>query len=704
MSQQHGVSSSLASIEAAPPNGTETTSATSHLHPSTSSNSSVAPQSSNSRRSGTISGRVHIPKLSATTKELLARFAGNIKGTQQQQVLPRDDITPVSFAYSSNWNIQNTDPRRAGKMRASSTFIELPTAPFVYPTRVETSGDISSPVLGAPPSTNGGITETPPKSFGLANIAPKPTVAHAALAPALAGSQIPVHTPLPSEFLPPSSNGTNGTSEKSHGSVTITAKPTLAYSSSIPAPAGPQVQAHAQLPSEHQPQLTNGTHGATAKSIGPVNIAPKPAVTYSTSPPVSTGPQVPANIQLQPENPPPPPSLPPLAPAPTIINSSNTSLPKPSTAIPVKPTSSTRQRRGTGNRKSGSKKRKRGHDSDGEDIIRAVDSSSDESDIAPAATQTKSGRQVNRPSLYVPSPLSPAIPKEGNGPLGGSDKHQETTRSRKRVPRKGKNTNITCTYCQRGHSPPSNAIVFCDGCNRPWHQHCHDPPIGTEVTTVKEKEWLCCDCKPVNITILHPTVVRSNPSRVSGPLVHPPLVMPRTDVGGEHFSTDDRRRFLSTLSHAALVELLLTVSNKHPTVPMFPENMRSLPSSNFASSSQAIDAAITAPPTPLPSVSTDNPVPSNSVYPQPTVGEEKSDLPNTAPASERTRKRHYYESSDDESEYEFQEHRLYPRAGNGIRLSTNEEDLDILQEDPACSTFSYALHKPPSVIVGNDPA
>ena len=51
-----------------------------------------------------------------------------------------------------------------------------------------------------------------------------------------------------------------------------------------------------------------------------------------------------------------------------------------------------------------------------------------------------------------------------------------------------------CRVCQRGHSPQSNMIVFCDGCNTPYHQYCHDPPIGDEVVKVEEKEWFCSDC------------------------------------------------------------------------------------------------------------------------------------------------------------------------------------------------------------------
>ncbi|KAL4780923.1 hypothetical protein BJX76DRAFT_27772 [Aspergillus varians] len=704
MSQQYGVSSSLASIEAAPSNGTEarSTSSHSHPHPSSSSNTSTAIQTSNSSRSSTISGRVHIPKLSATTTELLARFTRNIKGTQQQQ-LPRDNQTPVSwrpFPLNSNCNIQDTNPRRSGTMRTSSTLIELPTAPFVYPTRVEAPVVTPSPAPAPTPSSNG-VNRASMEPHGLVNITSKPTVTFSALTPAPAGPQVSAHKQLPSQHQSPSSNGTNGALANLNGQKNIAPKPAVTYPTSTPVQHGPRVPANTQLPSEHQPPSSNGTNGTLAKHSASVNIAPRPAVTYPTSTPLSNGPQVPADIQLPPEHQPPPPPLAPLAPAPTPLNVPIASLPKPSAAMSVKDTSNPRRRRGARNRKSSSNKRKRGHDSDGEDIIRAVDSSSDESDIAPTATQTKSGRQVNRPSLYVPSPLSPAISKETNGLLGASDKPQETTRSRKRVSRKGKNTNTTCIYCQRGHSPPSNAIVFCDRCNSAWHQHCHDPPIQNEVITVKEKEWLCRDCKPVDIAILHPTVVRSNPSRTSKPPVHPPLAIPRTEVGGERFPIDDRRRFLSTLSHATLVELLLAISNKHSTVPMFPENMGSLPLSNFAPT-QAIVAATTSPSTLFSSVPTHNPIPPDSTHSAPTVGAEKNDQPSTDIPLKPTRKRHYYEeSSEDESEYEFQEHRLYPRAGNGVRLSTNEEDLDILQEDPACTTFSYTLHKPPSAIASN---
>ncbi|KAL4933662.1 uncharacterized protein BDV17DRAFT_64840 [Aspergillus undulatus] len=574
-------------------------------------------------------------------------------------------------------------------MKVSSCFIELPTAPFVHPTRVEEPVITPGPILAPVPSPNE-KNGTSTSSNGLAGIVPKPAVTYTTPVPVSADSQVPAAVQLPSEHRPSSSNNINGANFKPPGPINLAPKQ-LAVSTPVSVSAEPQVPATTQLPSEDQQPSTNDIDGTLTEPHAPANIAPKPAVTRPKSPSV---PAVPPPADVRPPlnyQPPPAPSPVPVAPvpaarAPLILKISRLSLLRLSAGIPVKAAYTSRQRRSIG--KGSSRKRKRGHGSDGEDIIRAVDSSSDESDTAPTATQTKSGRQVNRPSLYVPSPLSPALPT----PPGASHKPQQTSNARKRAPRKVKSTNIICVYCQRGHSPASNTIVFCDQCNRAWHQHCHDPPIGNEVVTVKEKEWLCRECNPVPNTILYPTVVRSNPKLTTKPPVHPPLTIPKTEVGGERFAPDDRRRFLSTLSHATLVELLLTISDKNPTVPVFPENMASLPSTNFAPS-QAILAGSTDTSTSLSSITTPNRISSNGL--------------SSAPAGadgQNARRGYYYESSDDESDYEFQDHRLYPRAGNGVRLPMTEEDLDILQEDPACTTFSYALYRTAPGILANGSA
>ncbi|KAL4938506.1 hypothetical protein BDV06DRAFT_225946 [Aspergillus oleicola] len=123
--------------------------------------------------------------------------------------------------------------------------------------------------------------------------------------------------------------------------------------------------------------------------------------------------------------------------------------------------------------------------------------------------------------------------------------------------------------------------------------------------------------------------------------------------------------------------------------------MATLPSSNFAPS-RALTTAEDPTSASISSLSTPNLTSSDANTSAPTAhAVNGNQQPSTISTAERIRRR-YEESSDNDSdsEYEFQEHRLYPRAGNGILLSNNQEDLDIMAEDPACTTFSYALHRP----------
>ncbi|KAF7588287.1 hypothetical protein BBP40_005912 [Aspergillus hancockii] len=447
--------------------------------------------------------------------------------------------------------------------------------------------------------------------------------------------------------------------------------PPFVHSNRVSTPAVPQQATTATTTST----LSQGSH---AKPSSLVTIAPKPAEAPSVAAPAL--PQ-PPSIQYPPQ---------PQAIAPAAKDS-------PPSAKRKRAAVAARQRRSTNGPKR--KRRRRGNDSDSEDIIRAEDSSSDESDVAPTATQTKSGRQVNRPSLYVPSCASPAVAKESSNSLDVSDNTHRpaaAAQKRKRVYRKGKDGIVSCIHCQRGHSPLSNAIVICGECNGPWHQLCHDPPVESEIVTVKERRWVCRECKPVPITVLQPTVVRSNPSLTGpslGPPVHAPLMMPKIEVGGEGFSADERRGFLSGLSHTALVELLVTLSDQHPTVAMFPGNLKAL-QSKFVFKPNKFTA-----PTPS-STSANTPTIANAINSALTnsgdIALQQTHLtPDFLPTPPAQQTQH--EDLGEESEYEFDDHRLYPRAGNGFRFSTNAEDMDIMLDDPSCRTFSYGLHGPAQI-------
>lgn len=604
MSRQNGATSSLAST-------LETTHGTprtiSSPHPSVSTvegntanstpPSSIDLSSKTSCSTGTVRGKVQIPKLSAATTELLSRIAGNIRGDQQKN----DNFTTRWSTSIFDPSLNSLNFQKFNTMKASSTIIELPTAPFAYTNNTLAPTAVSNQA----PITSGDGSSRPKKPV---TIAPKPSVT------VLAG---PSATLAPSQIQ-----------------QTLPSQPTALIPNPPLAPLAPS-----QIQTTFQPQ--------------PRGLKPK-------APLVS------------------------LAPKPAKVPDGN----------PQKATPGQRSRKNASNGSRKSRKRRRGGDSDGEDIIRAGDSSSDESDVAPTATQTKSGRQVNRPSLYVPPASSPAITK-----ANGTSSHGSETigaRRHKRVFRKTKEAYVNCMHCQRGHSPQSNAIVFCDGCNRAWHQLCHDPPIDSDVVNVVEKEWHCRECKPVQISIVQPTVVRSNPDLQAQALRHPlqhHVPSPKTEVGGERFSAEERRGYLSSLSHASLVELLVTISDRNPSLSMFPSNLKELQLSKFLFTSNTSAGPVSAATSTETITTTETPVSHSGKD----TTSEKPSTENTEeplPSASSSRKRHWYES-DEESEYEeFQEHRLYPRAGNGFRLSLNADDVDIMREDPDCPTFSYALHGP----------
>lgn len=54
-----------------------------------------------------------------------------------------------------------------------------------------------------------------------------------------------------------------------------------------------------------------------------------------------------------------------------------------------------------------------------------------------------------------------------------------------------------CKICQRRPSPAGNMIVYCDSCDRAYHQYCHHPPIDREEAAQKNRRWLCAGCRKI---------------------------------------------------------------------------------------------------------------------------------------------------------------------------------------------------------------
>jgi hypothetical protein len=158
-----------------------------------------------------------------------------------------------------------------------------------------------------------------------------------------------------------------------------------------------------------------------------------------------------------------------------------------------------RGRAGRGGRKplsEGIKIHEVSSDSDADDVLYDAENTR-------LATTSRSGRAITKPINFVP-----VIPSPTSGV------------KRKRYWGRRNPELAVCKACLRPHSPASNMIVFCDGCNTPYHRYCHHPPISQDVVDVPDMEWFCADCtvRPV------------------------PDVDVDTFVAGSHLSEDQVRR------------------------------------------------------------------------------------------------------------------------------------------------------------------
>jgi len=204
--------------------------------------------------------------------------------------------------------------------------------------------------------------------------------------------------------------------------------------------------------------------------------------------------------------------------------------------------------------------------------------------------------------------LSPRSPSSGRG--GWRGRGAGSTRGGRGGGRGGRALRTpgpasVCKSCSRGHSPTSNAIVFCDNCNKGWHQFCHDPPVGQEVLDVPERQWFCADC----------CVLREESSRLGG-------MRGRTE--GRALSLAEKRKHLQGMLKEELVGLLLHAVSANPTLQLFKERRGA-------------------------------------------NGEVEDDvLP-------------------------------YPKAGNGLRLPPESEDLDLLIDDDT-TTFSHTWEGIPEML------
>ncbi|MCJ1292595.1 hypothetical protein MMC34_004146 [Xylographa carneopallida] len=224
-----------------------------------------------------------------------------------------------------------------------------------------------------------------------------------------------------------------------------------------------------------------------------------------------------------------------------------------------KPRSNRGARSARGGMKGGKRKRSGGEDEEGHGN---GDTDSSET-FTPLPTQSRSGRKI-----FQANSSTPIIKIDDNSVMDASPSSRpqtglsESSKKKKSSYRRPPGANALCKNCGRGHSPSSNVIVFCDGCNTPWHQYCHDPPIKGAIVQIEEKEWFCADCM----------VSREEKHRIDG------------TAAGDGMSFTEKRKYFQSLPQEQLVSLLLHACSIHPSLPVFapkvPQNISSVVSSN----------------------------------------------------------------------------------------------------------------------------
>ncbi|KAG4302125.1 hypothetical protein PCK1_001397 [Pneumocystis canis] len=164
---------------------------------------------------------------------------------------------------------------------------------------------------------------------------------------------------------------------------------------------------------------------------------------------------------------------------------------------------------------------------------RKHDSEDEDEDYNMEGTKTKSGRKIHRPTQFNPAAKTPSK-RRGPGRRSAQDSH-------------------FCIVCQRGHSPSSNRIVFCDGCNFPYHQLCHIPVIDDLVINLSDSEWLCFTC---------------NKKRAKRTLL--------TGATGASLTEEEKKTYLASLPLSHLVELLFFCEKMCPNIPFYAPNTREI--------------------------------------------------------------------------------------------------------------------------------
>ncbi|KAK0715112.1 hypothetical protein B0H67DRAFT_234634 [Lasiosphaeris hirsuta] len=286
----------------------------------------------------------------------------------------------------------------------------------------------------------------------------------------------------------------------------------------------------------------------------------------------------------------------------------------------------------------------------------------------PAAplTMTKSGRQVQKPMTYNPAAMDLS--------------------TKKRV-HYGKRTaeQALCKKCTRMHSPASNQMAFCDGCNDGWHQMCHDPWIDDAIVRDASRSWYCENC-----------IEKRNRHLAKKQKVEPrapPQPPPKESWASK--PPQQKRAYLMTLTNQELIALVMTSLELHPDLPIFPGTADPSggggPTQNGAQTSRSLFAGSTV----------EGLFPRADANPTGQMNFVRKAAParsSSGSAKGRAKSQKEKEGSQDKAEEEDEEYDplapLWPKPEKGLysRLPPDAEDEKHLVDDDDYEAFSVIVY------------
>jgi hypothetical protein len=275
--------------------------------------------------------------------------------------------------------------------------------------------------------------------------------------------------------------------------------------------------------------------------------------------------------------------------------------------------------------------------------------------------ETRSGRKIQKPPTNTTQVAESASPASKRPKLENRQSMTISSPALKLHPKikrkmyKGREQLALCEHCQRGHGPVGNAIVFCDACNKCWHQRCHEPQVPQSVINDSKAEWFCAHCEK----ILHgkkgkKAKLNGAEGSTSQP-AKPQFVGPL--IGGAALSQVHKIAYLESLTKEQLIALILQGSDLAPALPMFQAPAPQLPQAEFKS---------------------------NYITPA-------SSTPGLHPSISTA------DQEDEGYDSYFDEHAaLYPKPGNGVKLPPESADVHMLLEHPQSRTFSHWVRGMPT--------